>query len=183
MVGWQEGHPARKQMGDSGGGHWLDPMEWRPDGWLVSASVILPCIINSRGRFLLAPAYLGSPGKNGHTTLVCVTNKSCFPLVPALLTWSHLEGCCCILASQVQWSAFSAIAELLLLVGLQYSLRRYLSTPFTTRSTLGPRWICVCNAYSYNFLAHSMSISNDVSRLYSGNVLSEDYVKRLDWSL
>jgi len=28
--------------GDGGGGHWLVRMEWRPAGWLVSASVNLP---------------------------------------------------------------------------------------------------------------------------------------------
>jgi len=27
LVGWQEGHPACKKMGDSGGGHWLVWME------------------------------------------------------------------------------------------------------------------------------------------------------------
>ena len=32
LVGWQEGHPACKKMGDGGGGHWLVRMEWRPAG-------------------------------------------------------------------------------------------------------------------------------------------------------
>jgi len=51
-------------MGDGGGGCYLDEMEWCPDGWSVSASVILPCTIKFRGIFLLmASAYLGSPGK------------------------------------------------------------------------------------------------------------------------
>ena len=38
----------------------------------VSASVILPCTIKSRGRFLPAPAYPDSPGKEGHKMVVCV---------------------------------------------------------------------------------------------------------------
>jgi len=42
LVGRQEGHLACKKMGDGGGGHWLVQMEWRPAGWLVSASVNLP---------------------------------------------------------------------------------------------------------------------------------------------
>ena len=29
LVGWQEGHPACKKWGDSGGEHWLVRMEWR----------------------------------------------------------------------------------------------------------------------------------------------------------
>ena len=33
-------HPC--QRGDSGGGQWLVRMEWRPAGWLVSASVNIP---------------------------------------------------------------------------------------------------------------------------------------------
>jgi len=42
LVGQQEGHPARKKMGGIvGGGYWLVRMEWRPAGWLVSASVNL----------------------------------------------------------------------------------------------------------------------------------------------
>ena len=32
LVGWQEGHPANKKMGDGGGGHWLVRTEWRPAG-------------------------------------------------------------------------------------------------------------------------------------------------------
>jgi len=42
LVGRQEGHPACKKWGDGGGEHWLVRMEWRPAGWLVSASVNLP---------------------------------------------------------------------------------------------------------------------------------------------
>jgi len=41
LVGRQEGNPACKKWGDGGGGHWLVPMEWRPAGWSVSASVNL----------------------------------------------------------------------------------------------------------------------------------------------
>jgi len=62
LIEWQEEHPARKKMGDGGGGHCLYQMEWHPDGWSVSASIIFPCTIKSRERFLLlAPAYSGSP--------------------------------------------------------------------------------------------------------------------------
>jgi len=62
LVGRQEGHPACKKWGDGGGGHWLVRMECRPAGWLVSASVNLPCTIKSRSS-LLAPAHPGGPGK------------------------------------------------------------------------------------------------------------------------
>ena len=52
------------KWGDDGGGSLI-----RPDGAAsirmvgVSASVIFPCTIKSRRRFLLAPAHLGSPRK------------------------------------------------------------------------------------------------------------------------
>jgi len=42
LVVRQEGHPACKKWGDGGDGHWLVWLEWRPAGWLVSASVNLP---------------------------------------------------------------------------------------------------------------------------------------------
>ena len=57
-------------------------MEWRSAGWLVySASVfIFPCTINSRRRFLLAPAYLGSPGEMA-VKQVCVCVFVCFDIL------------------------------------------------------------------------------------------------------
>ena len=64
LVGWQEGHPACKNMGDGGGGHWLlVRMEWRSSGWsLCLPLLIFPCTIKSRSS-LLAPAHPGAPGK------------------------------------------------------------------------------------------------------------------------
>jgi len=63
LVGWQEAHPAGKNMGDSGGGHWLVWMEWRPAGWSVCLPLLIfPCTIKSRNS-LLAPAHPGGPGK------------------------------------------------------------------------------------------------------------------------
>jgi len=35
LVGWQEGHPTCKNMGDGGGGHCLVRMEWHPSRWSV----------------------------------------------------------------------------------------------------------------------------------------------------
>ena len=56
-------HPACKNMGDGGGGHWLVRMEWRPAGWSVCLPLLIfPCTIKSRSS-LLAPAHPGGPGK------------------------------------------------------------------------------------------------------------------------
>jgi len=41
-LGGRKGIWPVKKWGDGGGGHWLVQMEWRPAGWLVSASVNLP---------------------------------------------------------------------------------------------------------------------------------------------
>ena len=43
-VGWAARRASSpwRIWGDGGGGHWLVRMEWRPAGWLVSASVNLP---------------------------------------------------------------------------------------------------------------------------------------------
>jgi len=72
LVGWQEGHPACKKMGDGGGEHWLFRMEWRPAGWLMFLPpLIFPCIIKFRSS-LLAPAHPGSPGKKGRKMVVVV---------------------------------------------------------------------------------------------------------------
>ena len=63
LVGLQEGHPACKNMGDGGGGHWLVWMEWRRAGWSVCLPLLIfPCTIKSRSS-LLAPAHPGGPGK------------------------------------------------------------------------------------------------------------------------
>jgi len=64
LVGQQKGHPACKKIwGDSGGGHWLVRMEWRPAGWSVCLPLLIfPCTIKSRSS-LLAPAHPGDPRK------------------------------------------------------------------------------------------------------------------------
>jgi len=71
LVGWQEGHPACKKMGNGGGGHWLVQMEWRPDGWsLCLPLLIFPCTTKSRSS-LLSPADLDDPGKRAVKRLWC----------------------------------------------------------------------------------------------------------------
>jgi len=56
LIGWQEGHPACKKVGDGGGGRLLVWMEWRPAGWSVCLPLLIfPCTIQSRSS-LLAPA-------------------------------------------------------------------------------------------------------------------------------
>ena len=71
LVGWQEGHPACKIMGDCGGGHWLVWMEWCPAGWLVFLPLLIfPCTIKSRSS-LLAPAHPDGPGKRAIKRLWC----------------------------------------------------------------------------------------------------------------
>ena len=75
LVGQQEGHPAYKNGGIAGGGHWLVWMEWRPAGWSVCLPLLIfPCTIKSRSS-LLAPAHSGGPGKRAVKWLcvVCVT--------------------------------------------------------------------------------------------------------------
>ena len=63
LVGWREGHPTCKNMGDGGGGHCLVRMEWHPSRWsLCLPLLIFPCIIKSTSS-LLVPAYPGGPGK------------------------------------------------------------------------------------------------------------------------
>jgi len=70
LVGWQEGHPACKKMGDGGGGYWLVRMEWCPAGLLVCLPLLIfPRTIKSKSS-LLAPAQPGGPGKNGRKTVV-----------------------------------------------------------------------------------------------------------------
>jgi len=74
LVGRQEGHPACKKMGDGWGGHWLVRMEWRPAGWLVSASVNLP-LHHKVQKF---SSGTGSPRwfrKKGRKTVVCVCER------------------------------------------------------------------------------------------------------------
>ena len=49
--------------GDSGGGHWLVRMEWRPAGWSMCLPLLIPpCTIKSRSS-LLALARPADPGK------------------------------------------------------------------------------------------------------------------------
>jgi len=71
LVGWQEGHPAHKNRGNGGGGHWLVRMEWHPDGWSVCLPLLIfPCTIKSRSS-LLAPAHPGGPEKRTVQRLWC----------------------------------------------------------------------------------------------------------------
>ena len=71
LVGQQEGHPACKNMGNGGIGHWLIRMEWRPSGWLVCLPLLIfPCTTKSRSS-LLAPSLLGGPGKRAVKRLWC----------------------------------------------------------------------------------------------------------------
>ena len=60
-------------MGDGGGGHWLDRVKWRPAGWSVCLPLLtFPCTMKSRSS-LLAPAHLGGPGERAVKWLcVCV---------------------------------------------------------------------------------------------------------------
>ena len=63
LVGRQEEHLARKNMGGGGVGHWLVRMEWRRAGWSMCLPLLIfPCTMKSRSS-LLAPAHPGSPGK------------------------------------------------------------------------------------------------------------------------
>jgi len=84
LVGWQEGHPARKKpWGSCGSGGAVSPVGVVPTRTVgTSASIIFPCSIKiqktgggepslntaqpyakAEGRvFLLVPAYLGCPG-------------------------------------------------------------------------------------------------------------------------
>jgi len=58
-------------MGDSGGGHWLVRMEWRPAGQSVCLPLLIfCCTIKSRGS-LLALDHLGGPGKRVVKRLWC----------------------------------------------------------------------------------------------------------------
>jgi len=51
------------QMEDSGGGHWLVWMEWRPAGLSMCLPLLIsPCTMKSRSS-LLAPAHPGGPGE------------------------------------------------------------------------------------------------------------------------
>jgi len=61
--GGRKGILPVKKWGDGGGGHCLVQMEWHPAGWLMCLPLLIfPCTIKSRSS-LLAPAYLGGPGK------------------------------------------------------------------------------------------------------------------------
>jgi len=70
----QEQHLAQK-WGDDGGGS-LISLDGLAPSWIVGvyASVIFPCTIKSRRRFLLAPAHPGTPEK-GCKMVVCVTDS------------------------------------------------------------------------------------------------------------
>jgi len=75
FIGWQEGHPAHKNMGDNGGGHCLVRMEWCPARWSVCLPLLIfPCTIKSRSC-LLAPAHPGGPRKRAVKRCGGVQNK------------------------------------------------------------------------------------------------------------
>ena len=68
------GRASGVKMGDDRGGSLISP-NGEATSWIVgvSASVIFPCTIKSRRRFLLAPAHPGSPGKRAIKRLcVCL---------------------------------------------------------------------------------------------------------------
>jgi len=71
LVGRQEWHPACKNWGEGGGGHWLVRMEWRPSVWSVSASVNLP-LHHKLQKFSSGTGLAGWSRKKGHKTDVCV---------------------------------------------------------------------------------------------------------------
>ena len=53
-------------------GCWLVRMEWRPAGLSVCLPLLIsPITINSRRKFLLAPAHLGGPGKRAVNGCAC----------------------------------------------------------------------------------------------------------------
>jgi len=71
LVGRQEGIRPVKNMGDGGGGHWLDRRECCPVGWSVFLHLLIsPCTIKSRSSFL-APAHPGGSGKGAVKRLRC----------------------------------------------------------------------------------------------------------------
>jgi len=73
-------------MGDGGGRHWLVRMECRTAGWSVCLLLLIfPCSIKSKSS-LLAPAYLGSPGKRAVKWLcVCVSNIYLFSVMMIMM--------------------------------------------------------------------------------------------------
>jgi len=63
LVGRQERHLACKKWGNSGGGHWLGRIEWRPAGWSVCLPLLVfPCTTKSISS-IMAPAHTNGPGK------------------------------------------------------------------------------------------------------------------------
>jgi len=83
LVGRQEGHPACKKWGDSGGGHWVR-MEWCPAGRCLPL-LVFPCTIKSRSS-LLAPAHPGGPGKRAVKWLWWCLPMFCCSLAFVLMT-------------------------------------------------------------------------------------------------
>jgi len=76
-LGGRKGIRPVKKLGDSGGGHWLVWMEWRPAGWPVCLPLLIfPCTIKSRSP-LLALAHPGGPRKS-HKTAVVVVVSFCY---------------------------------------------------------------------------------------------------------
>jgi len=70
LAGWQEGHPACKNMGDGGGGHWLARMEWHPARQLVCLPLLIfPCTIKVQ-KFSSGTGSRGWSRKKGHKTVV-----------------------------------------------------------------------------------------------------------------
>jgi len=65
-------------MGDDGGGSLISLDGVAPRRVVgVSASVIFPCTIKSKRRYLLALAHLGSPGKWAVIVFVCLCVFTC----------------------------------------------------------------------------------------------------------
>jgi len=89
-------------MGDGAGGHWLVQMEWRPAGWLVSASVNLPLHHKVSRKSLLAPAHPNGPGKRAVKRLWCgdvvkptyfCTEDACTEIDICVPKWTVLIFC------------------------------------------------------------------------------------------
>ena len=67
-LGGRKGIRPVKNVGDGGGGRWLDRMKWHPAGWSVCLPLLIsPCTIKSRSS-LLAPAH---PRKRAIKRLWC----------------------------------------------------------------------------------------------------------------
>jgi len=106
LVGRQEGHPPVKNIGDSGGGHWLVWMEWRPAGWsVVGVSASVNLLLHHKVQKFSSGT--GSPGwsqrKGGKTVVVCGAISMPTPtqvLIAVLSLTFYSHQCLCINCTQ-----------------------------------------------------------------------------------